>query len=86
MNKIYGNVVGGVVSNTGGGTVTNQVQSDWAQTNSSRVDYIKNKPELKTVANTGLISDLEEIWDTQIIFDGGDADVILAILNETEME
>lgn len=41
----------------GGGSFT-QVQSDWAQTNSSAVDFIKNKPSLATVATTGNYSDL----------------------------
>jgi len=35
-----------------------QVQSDWAQTDSSAVDYIKNKPNLAPVATSGSYSDL----------------------------
>lgn len=40
---------------TGGGT---QVQSDWSQSDSSAVDYIKNKPNLATVATSGNYNDL----------------------------
>lgn len=35
-----------------------QIQSDWAQTNTSEVDYIKNKPTLATVATSGSYNDL----------------------------
>ena len=35
-----------------------QVQADWSQTDSEQPDYIKNKPELATVATTGDYSDL----------------------------
>lgn len=35
-----------------------QLPSDWAQTNTSAADYIKNKPSLSTVATTGSYSDL----------------------------
>ena len=34
------------------------VQSDWAQTNTSSDDYIKNKPNLKPVATSGMFKDL----------------------------
>ena len=39
----------------GGGT---QVQSDWAETNTESVSYIKNKPELSVVATSGSYNDL----------------------------
>lgn len=39
-------------------TPTAQVQSDWAQTNNTEVDYIKNKPTLATVATSGDYDDL----------------------------
>ena len=39
----------------GGGT---QVQSDWTQTDNTAVDYIKNKPNLATVATSGSYADL----------------------------
>lgn len=35
-----------------------QIQSDWAQTNTSEVDFIKNKPTLATVATSGSYNDL----------------------------
>ena len=35
-----------------------QIQSDWNQSDSGEVDYIKNKPSLATVATSGLYSDL----------------------------
>ncbi len=35
-----------------------QIQSDWTQSNSGAVDYIKNKPSLATVATSGNYSDL----------------------------
>lgn len=35
-----------------------QVQSDWTQSDNTKVDYIKNKPSLATVATSGSYSDL----------------------------
>lgn len=35
-----------------------QVQANWAQNNSSAIDYIKNKPNLATVATSGSYNDL----------------------------
>lgn len=35
-----------------------QIQSDWGQTNTSSLDYIKNKPSLAAVATSGSYSDL----------------------------
>ncbi len=35
-----------------------QIQSNWAQTTTTALDYIKNKPNLSTVATSGLYSDL----------------------------
>ena len=40
------------------GTGDPQVQSDWAQTDSALVDFIKNKPALATVATSGSYNDL----------------------------
>ena len=39
--------------------------------------------ELAPIAKSGLIEDLEMLWDTMLIFDGGSADVTLATLDET---
>ena len=35
-----------------------QIQSDWTQADNTKVDYIKNKPNLATVATSGAYSDL----------------------------
>ena len=48
-----GIIVGG--NGTGGGT---QIQSDWAQTDSNQVDFIKNKPDITTLSN--VIADTSE--------------------------
>ena len=37
-----------------------QVQSDWTQTTTTAVDYIKNKPNLATVATSGSYNDLSD--------------------------
>ena len=37
---------------------TKQVQSDWSQSDNTKVDYIKNKPSLSTVATSGSYNDL----------------------------
>lgn len=37
---------------------TKQVQSDWSQSDNTKVDYIKNKPTLSTVATSGSYNDL----------------------------
>ena len=47
-----------ILGKNGGGSVGTQVQSDWAETNTESVSYIKNKPSLATVATTGSYSDL----------------------------
>ena len=39
-------------------TAATQIQSDWTQTDTGALDYIKNKPSLATVATSGLYSDL----------------------------
>lgn len=44
-------ITNNVISATGGGG--SQVQSDWNQSNSSAVDYIKNKPTLRQPASDG---------------------------------
>ena len=40
-------------------TIPEQVQSDWEQSDDESADFIKNKPELATVATTGDYADLE---------------------------
>lgn len=44
-----------ILGKSGGGT---QVQSDWAETDDQSMSYIKNKPELSTVATSGNYDDL----------------------------
>ena len=41
-------------------TVPAQVQSDWSQSDSAAIDYIKNKPSLSTVATSGSYNDLTD--------------------------
>ena len=48
-----------VITGRGGGGSGEQVQADWSQTDSEQPDYIKNKPELATVATTGDYDDLQ---------------------------
>ena len=53
---------------SGGGGIE-QVQSDWAQSDDTKKDYIKNKPSLSTVATSGNYNDLlnkPTIPDSQI--------------------
>lgn len=40
------------------GTISGGVQSDWNQSDSTALDYIKNKPNLSTVATSGSYNDL----------------------------
>ena len=59
---------------TGGST---QIQSDWDQTDSSAVDFIKNKPNLATVATSGSYNDLSNkptIPDAQVQADWDESD------------
>ena len=46
-----------ILGKSGGGTGT-QVQSDWAETDTESMSYIKNKPELSVVATSGNYDDL----------------------------
>lgn len=47
-----------ILTGRGGGGSGTQVQADWNQTDTEQPDYIKNKPELATVATTGDYDDL----------------------------
>jgi len=54
-----------------------QAQADWNQTNTSAVDYIKNKPNLATVATSGSYNDLQDkpsIPAAQVQSDWNEAD------------
>lgn len=71
----------------GGGTGT-QVQSDWAETNTESVSYIKNKPTLSIVATSGSYDDLlnkPTIPDAQVNSDWNASSGISQILNKPEM-
>ena len=49
-----------------------QIQSDWTQSNTSAVDYIKNKPSFATVATSGLYSDLSGTPSLAAVATSGD--------------
>lgn len=54
-----------------------QVQSDWSEADDTKVDYIKNKPSLATVAISGSYSDLSNkptIPDAQVQTDWSESD------------
>ena len=65
---------------SGGGST--QVQSDWAETNTESVSYIKNKPSLATVATTGSYSDLSGTPSLSNVATSGNYD---DLLNKPEM-
>jgi hypothetical protein len=83
----------------GGGGGGSSVQSDWLQENETAKDYIKNKPEKATIINENStdgqyatakavydyvkLENLNPAWDTTIVFDGGNADVQVAVLDKT---
>ena len=46
-----------ILGKSGGGSGV-QVQSDWAETDDQSMSYIKNKPELSSVATSGNYDDL----------------------------
>ena len=70
---------------SGGGT---QVQSDWTETNTEAVSYIKNKPTLSIVATSGNYDDLlnkPTIPNAQVNSDWNASSGISQILNKPEM-
>ena len=72
----------------GGGGGSTQVQSDWAETNTEAVSYIKNKPTLSIVATSGNYDDLlnkPTIPDAQVNSDWNASSGISQILNKPEM-
>ena len=71
---------------SGGGST--QVQSDWAETDTEAVSYIKNKPTLSTVATSGSFNDLTDkptIPEPQVNSDWNASSGISQILNKPEM-
>ena len=72
----------------GGGGGSTQVQSDWAETNTESVSYIKNKPTLSIVATSGSYDDLlnkPTIPDAQVNSDWNANSGVSQILNKPEM-
>ena len=72
----------------GGGGGGTQVQSDWTETNTEAVSYIKNKPTLSIVATSGNYDDLlnkPTIPDAQVNSDWNANSGISQILNKPEM-
>ena len=72
----------------GGGGGSTQVQSDWAETDTEAVSYIKNKPTLSIVATSGNYDDLlnkPTIPDAQVNSDWNANSGISQILNKPEM-
>lgn len=67
---------------TGGGSL--QVQSDWAQTDTTAVNYIANKPSLATVATSGSYNDLTNKPSTKtwvITYDNNTTETIQILYN-----
>ena len=72
----------------GGGGGGTQVQSDWTETNTEAVSYIKNKPTLSIVATSGNYDDLlnkPTIPDAQVNSDWNASSGISQILNKPQM-
>ena len=61
----------------GGGGGSTQVQSDWAETNTEAVSYIKNKPTLSIVATSGSYSDLSGTPSLSNVATSGNYDDLL---------
>ena len=75
-----------ILGKSGGSGV--QVQSDWAETDTEAVSYIKNKPTLSIVATSGNYDDLlnkPTIPDAQVNSDWNAQTGISQILNKPEM-
>ena len=74
-----------ILGKSGGGV---QVQSDWTETDTESMSYIKNKPELSSVATSGNYDDLinkPTIPDAQVNSDWNAETGISQILNKPEM-
>ena len=71
-----------ILGKSGGGT---QVQSDWAETDDKSMSFIKNKPELSTVATSGNYDDLlnkPTIPEPQVNSDWNSESGVSQILNK----
>ena len=65
-----------------------QIQSDWTQSNTSSLDYIKNKPSLATVATSGSYNDLSNkptIPAAQVNSDWNASSGVAKILNKPSL-
>ena len=74
-----------VISATGGGSA--QVQSDWNQSDSTAVDYIKNKPTIPSAitVDSALDSTSTNPVENRVIYAAlGDVEQALAIINGTQ--
>ena len=72
-----------ILGKSGGNGI--QVQSDWAETNTESVSYIKNKPTLSIVATSGSYTDLlnkPTIPEPQVNSDWNASSGISQILNK----
>lgn len=77
-----------ILGKNGGGSTGTQVQSDWAETNTESVSYIKNKPTLSIVATSGSFNDLKDkptIPEPQVNSDWNAQSGISQILNKPQM-
>lgn len=75
-----------ILGKSGGNGI--QVQSDWAETDTELVSYIKNKPTLSIVATSGSFNDLTDkptIPDAQVNSDWNAESGISQILNKPQM-
>lgn len=54
-------------------TADAQVQADWTEADNTKVDYIKNKPNLATVATSGSYGDLSNTPDLDLYYATDDA-------------
>ena len=73
-----------ILGKSGGGGV----QSDWAETDTKSMSYIKNKPELSSVATSGNYDDLlnkPTIPEPQVNSDWNSESGISQILNKPNM-
>ena len=66
------------LSLSGGGAPSTQVQSDWGQTNSMAVDFIKNKPTIPAPAQSISSGDNGYATGAQVYAVVGDIETLLA--------
>lgn len=79
--KIIGVTVGTTINPKKFGGATDELEEQVRELK----ELTKVLESLSKVATTGLFGDLEEIWDTEIIFDAGTFDFNMAKLDETKL-